>query len=89
MAQVNLNIESLTETQRIFFQKAQELLDLTELVNTTLANTEWHSPAAENFRSQWNERHLPSLRGVHAALDGFQGEILNQLKRYEANEGLA
>jgi hypothetical protein len=88
MPNVNLNIESLTETQRIFFQKAQELQALTSTVDTTLAGTEWQSPAAEAFRQQWAQTFLPALRNVFAGLDTFQGEMLKQLERYRINEGL-
>ena len=88
MANVNLNIESLAETQRVFFQKAQELQALTSLVDSTLAATEWQSPAAEKFRQEWAQTYLPALRNVFAGLDSFQGDIAKQLERYRMNEGL-
>ena len=88
MAQVNLNIESLTATNQTFIQKAQELEDLTNFVNNTLQNTEWQSPAAEAFRSEWVQSYMPSLQNVQRAMVQYQTQIFQQLERYRANEGL-
>ena len=88
MANVNLNIESLAETQRVFFQKAQELQALTNLVDSTLAGTEWQSPAAEKFRQEWAQTYLPALRNVFTGIDSFQRDLAKQLEGYRTHEGL-
>jgi hypothetical protein len=88
MPNVELSIESLTQTHSSFVSQAQALNDLITTVTATLQNTEWHSPAAENFRNQWQQTYLPSLRNVHAGMEQFTLAVLQQLERYRANEGL-
>jgi hypothetical protein len=89
MANVELNIESLTQTHQSFVAQGQALNDLITSVTNTLQNTEWHSPAAETFRGNWQQTYLPALRNVHSGMENFTAAVLQQLERYKANEGLA
>lgn len=88
MPNVELSIESLTNTHSTFVSQAQALNDLITSVTSTLQNTDWHSPAADAFRTQWEQTYLPSLRNVHQGMEQYTVAVFNQLERYRANEGL-
>lgn len=88
MAQVNLNIESLEQTLSTFVSSHDTLETTTSTMNSTLASTEWQSPAAEAFRNSWDSDYYPTLKRIMDAVDQFNVDIRNQLDRYRQNEGL-
>jgi len=86
---VNLDIESLQNTQQVFVVQSENLQQLMNTVNNQLANTIWESPAASAFRATWAESYYPNLQKVYEGMTQFQQLVLQQLQRYMENEGLS
>jgi uncharacterized protein YukE len=89
MPNISVNTESLQQTLTSFMSAHDTLSQTTSGMTSALASCEWESPAANDFRSAWNEQYQPNLVKLIAAIENFNGDIRNQLARYNANEGLS
>jgi len=88
MPSISLDFESLENTLQVFMGAHDTLSTTTQTMNSTLAGTQWQSPAAEDFRNSWNSTYQPNLLKIIAAIETFNGDVRNQLARYKSNEGI-
>jgi hypothetical protein len=88
MPSIRLDFESLENGLRTFQTSHDTLTGVTSTMNSTLAQIDWDSPAATQFRDAWNTKYYKQLQEIASAVQAFNSDLSNQLQRYKTNEGI-
>jgi WXG100 family type VII secretion target len=75
MARTGADLEELAQLSAALLQQSRTIEQVTAAVRGKLANTTWHGPAAERFRSAWSSDFEPSLHRLQAALQDAGMEV--------------
>lgn len=68
MAVWGLDVEQVRNLSGQLNQKASDIEGILSTLTSSLDNTQWQGPDANQFRSDWSGQHTSSLRQVIQAL---------------------
>ena len=71
MAFLTVTPQQLRDLATVCSQQAQAVNGVGTTVDGRVANVEWESPAAQQFRAEWSSTHLPNLRKLMEALENL------------------
>lgn len=84
MAFLTVTPDQLLELAGVCERQAAAVGDIGTAVHTKVTSVEWNSPAATQFRIEWESTHFRNLQNLMKALQDLGRESGKMAQRYQA-----
>lgn len=86
MADIQVTPDQLDTFAGTCHTEAGNVVDLKTRVRRALDSTDWHSPAADRFRSDWATKYETSLNDLDHALQDLADSAKTMATNYRSTE---
>lgn len=86
MSTVKVTPEQLRTLNKTLQGESQQVTGVRTKIASSIQSTDWDSPAANKFKSDWNTRYVPVLKELERALIDLGGAANTMADNYDATE---